>query len=119
VNELALTEITTLEAANRYLLERFMPDYNEEFARPPADATVAFLPLHGVDLDGILCEQEERIVTKDNVVALETMALQLAKHPAARRVRDCGSPSAATSMARSRSGTAPVASAATTRRVGL
>jgi transposase len=81
VNELALTEITTLEAANRYLLERFMPDYNEEFARPPADATVAFVPLHGVDLDGILCEQEERIVTKDNVVALETMALHLAKQP--------------------------------------
>lgn len=81
VNELALAEITTLEAANRYLLERFMPDYNDEFARPPADPTSAFVPLHGVDLDSILCEQEERIVGKDNVVALDTVALQLAKQP--------------------------------------
>jgi len=32
VNELALAEITTLDAANRYLHERFLPDYNDEFA---------------------------------------------------------------------------------------
>jgi transposase len=81
VNELALAEITTLEAANRYLCEHFIPDYNEEFARPAADPTPAFVALHGVELDSILCEQEERIVSQDNVVALETIALQLAKQP--------------------------------------
>jgi hypothetical protein len=81
VNELALAGITTLPAANRYLTERFIPDYNAEFARPPADATSAFVPLHGVDLDAILCEQDERMVGKDNVVTLETLALQSAKQP--------------------------------------
>jgi hypothetical protein len=81
VNELALAEITTLEAANRYLGERFMVDYNAEFARSPADWTSAFVPLHGVDLDAILCEQEERCVGKDNVVTLEALALQIAKQP--------------------------------------
>ena len=81
VNELALAGVTTLAAANRYLAERFVPDYNDEFARAPADATSAWIPLHGVDLEAILCEQEERIVGKDNVVALAAVALQIAKQP--------------------------------------
>lgn len=81
VNELALAEISTLAAANAYLGERFVPEYNEEFARPPADATSAFVPLLGVDLDAILCEQEERSVGKDNVVTLDALALQIAKQP--------------------------------------
>jgi transposase len=81
VNELALAGITTLAAANAYLTERFIPDYNEEFARSPADPTSAFVPLHSVDLDAILCEQEERTVGKDNVVTLDDLPLQLAKQP--------------------------------------
>lgn len=81
VNELALAGLTTLAAANRYLTERFLPDYNAEFARPPADPTAAFVPLHGVDLEAILCEQEERCIGKDNVVTLDTVALQIAKQP--------------------------------------
>jgi transposase len=81
VNELALAGITTLAAANDYLRERFLPEYDDEFARPPADPSSAFVPLHGVDLDAILCEQEERLVGKDNVVTLAAVALQLAKQP--------------------------------------
>ncbi len=80
VNELALAGITTLAAANAYLTECFVPDYNDEFARPPADPTSAFVPLHGVDLDAILCEQEERTVDKDNVVTFADVSL-LAKQP--------------------------------------
>jgi len=81
VNELALAGVTTLAAANGYLSERFMPDYNAEFARPPADPTAAFVPLHGVELEAILCEQEERCIGHDNVVTLDTLALQIAKQP--------------------------------------
>jgi hypothetical protein len=36
VNELYTAGITTVEAANTYLTERFLPDYNAEFAHPPA-----------------------------------------------------------------------------------
>jgi len=81
VNELHLAGIPTLAAANTYLVKRFLPDYNEEFARPPADPTSAFVPLHGVDLDAILCEQDERTVGKDNVVTLADLPLQLTKQP--------------------------------------
>jgi hypothetical protein len=81
VNELALAGITTLAGANAYLLERFLPAYNEEFARRPADATSAFVPLHGVELEAILCDQAERSVGRDNIVTLDALALQIAKQP--------------------------------------
>ena len=84
LNELAAAGIRTLAAANTYFIERFIPDYTEEFTHPPADPTSAFAPLQGVDLDTILCEQVQRVVSPDNVVTLETVALQIAKQPGRR-----------------------------------
>jgi transposase len=84
VNELHLAGITTRAAANAYLTERFITDYNDEFARPPADPTSAFVPLHGVELDAILCEYEARTVSPDNVVTLDDVPLQVAKQPGRR-----------------------------------
>ena len=84
INELHLAGIDTVAAANAYLLERFIPAYTEEFAHVPADPAPAFVPLHGVDLDSILCHEEERTVGQDNVVALEQVPLQVAKQPGRR-----------------------------------
>jgi transposase len=84
VKELALHGLTTLEAANAYLAEQFIPAYNEEFAHAPADPRSAFVPGEGVELDDILCHEEERTVSPDNVVTLETTPLQLAKQPGRR-----------------------------------
>jgi hypothetical protein len=84
INELVLAGITTVSAANRYLTEQFIPDYNAEFAHPPADPTPAFVPLHDVDLDAILCHLEERTVGRDNVVVLDDLALQIPKQPGRR-----------------------------------
>ena len=39
------------------------------------------MPLHGVDLDTILCEQEERTIGHDNVVSFDAVPLQIAKQP--------------------------------------
>ena len=84
INELHLAGIDAVAAANAYLHDRFLPEYNEEFTHPPADPTAAFVPLHGVDLDSILCHEEERTVGQDNVVTLEQIPLQLAKQPGRR-----------------------------------
>jgi transposase len=84
VNELHLAGLTTIAAANAYLTERFIADYNDEFAHPPADPTSAFVPLHGVDLDAILGEHAERTVGQDHVVTLDAVALQIAKQPGRR-----------------------------------
>jgi transposase len=81
VNELRHAGIHTAEAANAYLTEHFIPDYNRRFTRAPADPRSAFVPVGPVDLDRILCEQDERIVGNDNVVRFEGVTLQLAKQP--------------------------------------
>lgn len=84
VNELRVAGITTVAAANRYLRERFLPAFNTEFARPPTDPASAFVPLGRVDLDQLLCVEEERVVGRDNVVVIAGLALQVAKQPGRR-----------------------------------
>jgi molybdenum-dependent DNA-binding transcriptional regulator ModE len=81
VNELRAAGIRTAEAANRYLRERYVPTHNQEFARPAADPTSAFVPLGEVDLDEIFFESDVRKVGKDNTVSVDGMALQIAKQP--------------------------------------
>jgi len=81
VNELRRARIDTLEAANTYLREQFIPAYNATFTRPPADPTSAFVPLGAVDLEQILCEEEGRVVGQDNTVVFDGVRLQLAKQP--------------------------------------
>jgi transposase len=79
VNELRRARIHTLEAANRYLRQRFLPTFNATFGRAPADPVAAFVPLGRVDLDQILCHEEARTVARDNTVVLDRLVLQIDK----------------------------------------
>ena len=81
VNELRLAGITTLEAANAYLRTSFIPDYNARFTRAPADPASAFVPLGALDLEQLLCEEDERVVAQDNTVTWQGVRLQIAKQP--------------------------------------
>ena len=81
VNELRLAGIDTLEAANQYLRQRFMPEYDARFSHAPADPTPAFVALGDVDLAQILCEEAERVVAPDNTVSFDAVRLQLSKQP--------------------------------------
>jgi hypothetical protein len=79
VNELRVAGISTVAAANRYLRDDFLGAFNAEFGRPPTDPASAFVPLGAAPLDQILCVEHERVVSRDNVVTLDQLALQLAK----------------------------------------
>lgn len=79
MNELRAEGIRTLAAANRYVRDHFLPAFNAEFARPPADPTSAFVPLGAVNLDEVLCHEELRGVARDNTVRLDGVVLQIAK----------------------------------------
>jgi transposase len=79
VNELRVAQITTLPGANAYLRERFIPEYNATFSCAPADPANAFVALGPVDLDQILCHQEERLVARDNTVTFAGRTFQLAR----------------------------------------
>jgi transposase len=84
VNELRVAGISTVAAANRYLRDSFIPTFNADFGRPPADAASAFVALGRVDLDQILCVEAERVIGNDNVVRGDGVLLQVAKQPGRR-----------------------------------
>jgi transposase len=84
VNELRVAGITTLEAANRYLADQFLPQHNALFARAPRDPGSAFVSLGDADLDRILCHEEERVVARDHTVSLDRRVLQIAPQPGRR-----------------------------------
>jgi transposase len=81
VKELALYGITDMAAANRYLAERYLPTYNALFMQPAREEGSAFVPWTWDNLDDILCEQEERMVSADNCVRFEGMTLQIPPNP--------------------------------------
>ncbi len=74
--ELRLAGITTMEEANRFLRETFLPDHNRRFAIVPEEPGSAFVAFAG-NLDDILCVQEERTVGNDNTVRYKGLALQI------------------------------------------
>jgi transposase len=82
INELKAAGISDVQAANRYLRERYLPAHNEEFTCEPADPENAFVPLGDVKLDQIFFEQAERTVAKDNTVSWDGLTLQIRKQPA-------------------------------------
>ena len=75
--ELALAGITSMEAANRYLSDVYLPAFNVEFGQAAASVGSAFVPWIGGRLDDILCEQFERTVGADNCVRFEGLSLQI------------------------------------------
>ena len=79
--ELRLAGITTAEAANAFIREVYLPAHNARFAVDPAGEGSAFTPIPGVDLDEILCVQEERQVMNDNCVSYRTLKLQIPESP--------------------------------------
>ena len=84
VNELRVAGITTLDAANAYLRDVFIPQYNATFSHPPRDPESAWVTVGDADLEQILCQEEARVVGPDNVVTLGAIALQIAKQPGRR-----------------------------------
>ena len=81
VKELALAAISTVEAADRYLREVYVPAHNKQFAVKPEQEGSAFVAIPGVDLSEILCVQEDRQVDKDNTVVFARLRLQIPPSP--------------------------------------
>jgi hypothetical protein len=83
-NELRVAGITALAAANAYLRDVVVPHYNETFGCPPRDPEPAWVAVGDVDLEQILGHEEARVVSQDNIVAIDALALQVAKQPGRR-----------------------------------
>src|SRR5579863_8644096 len=77
--ELRLAGITTLEGANRFLREHYIATFNQKFAVAAAEKGTAFRRTTRSDLDWIFTVQTERVVAKDNTVAITDRNWQLEK----------------------------------------
>lgn len=75
--ELAAHHISSMEEANYYIMNVYLPAYNREFTHEPLEEGSAFIPWAGSQLEDILCEQHERTVSADNCVSFEGMTLQI------------------------------------------
>jgi len=73
---LRMNGLTTIEAANRWLVEVFIDRHNARFAVAATEEGTAFIPFVG-ELDNILCIEEERVAGLDNTVRYEGRRLQI------------------------------------------
>jgi hypothetical protein len=77
--ELRLAGITTVEAANAFLRERYIAEFNRKFTEPARAKGTAFRKTSRADLNWIFTVQTERVVAKDNTVAVADQHWQLEK----------------------------------------
>jgi len=75
--ELRLRGIQTLEAANRFLREHYLGEFNRRFQVQAAERGSAFVPRRRRDLDLIFALQFERTVNRDNTVSFQNLSLQI------------------------------------------
>ncbi len=75
--ELRRAGIRSMVAANEYIGERFLPQFNRQFTVPAQESGSGFVPCGGADLDGILSHQEDRMVGHDNTLSYGRRRLQL------------------------------------------
>ena len=79
--ELRLRRITTVEAANRFLREEYIAEFNRRFQVPAAQRGSAFVAVARKNLDLIFSLQYERTVNRDNTVSFQNLVLQIQRVP--------------------------------------
>src|SRR5262244_2851175 len=67
--ELRLGGITTIEAANQFLREQYISEFNQRFMVKAAERGTAFVPRKGKDLELVFSLHYERLVARDNTVS--------------------------------------------------
>jgi hypothetical protein len=77
--ELRLANITSVEAANAFLRDRYIAELNSKFAVAAKEKGTAFRSCSRKDLDWVFTIQTERVVAKDNTVAIADRRWQIDK----------------------------------------
>ena len=77
--ELRLAGITTVEGANTFLNTHYIAAFNKQFMVAAAEKGTAFRRTSRTDLDWVFTVQTERVVAKDNTIAIGDRNWQLEK----------------------------------------
>jgi transposase len=77
--ELRLAKISTVEEANQFLRARYIAEFNAKFKVAAQEKGTAFRRCSRTDLDWVFTIQTERVVAKDNTVAIAARSWQIDK----------------------------------------
>ena len=77
--ELRLAKIKAVEEANRFLTDRYIAEFNAKFKVAAQEKGTAFRRCSRTDLDWVFTIQTERVVAKDNTVAIAARSWQIDK----------------------------------------
>ena len=79
IKEMRLAGISSIEAANRFVQEVYLPDHNQRFAVEARQPLDLHKPLMDYDLSKILCIKDERKVMNDFILSYKNKLIQLSK----------------------------------------
>jgi len=77
--ELRLAQVTTVEGANQFLRDHYIARFNGQFTVAAQEKCTAFRRTSRTDLNWVFTVQTERVVAKDNTVAIADRSWQIAK----------------------------------------
>lgn len=81
VKELRLAGISTIEEANRHLVQTYLPTINEKFAKAPLRPEDAHVPLTTpTSLDDIFSYETPRVVSNDYVISYKRRLFQIQRN---------------------------------------
>ena len=81
-NELGLDGIKTLEEANRFIKEVYLPQHNNRFSVQPEQSGSAFIPVADhLNLDLVFSIKEQRTVNPDHTLQFQRLTLQIPPSP--------------------------------------
>jgi transposase InsO family protein len=80
IKEMRLRNIRTIEVANKFLEDEYLPDFNSRFVVEPAHTQDAHRSLKGFNLDNIFCFEEKRLVQNDGIIQFQKHIFQITKN---------------------------------------
>lgn len=83
IKEMRLKNITTIEEANRFLQEEFIPAFNQKYAKEPRLSANLHIPLtkkETMNLPSIFSRKEQRSVQNDFTIIYKTQWYQITKN---------------------------------------
>ncbi len=83
IKEMRVAGISTLDAANRFLADSWVPFWNKRFVVEPENALDAHRPLPaGIDLEALFAETETRKVARDFIIRFKNRYWQIPEQEA-------------------------------------
>ncbi len=78
LKELKLYKISSIQNANHYLHNKFLPRFNKRFSNPPKDPETSWRVLpKGLNLDSVFSIKEQRTVMADNTISYKNRLFQI------------------------------------------